>query len=81
MQKKDEVRDPFLKELFDKITQAELARRLSKPGRTVTRHAINQWKRVPSHHVQTVSEITGFPLKKVRSDLYDPEARKALAAA
>lgn len=72
-------RDPFLDELFEKIPQAELARRLTADngeGKTVTRMAVNQWKRVPDHWVRLVASYTGFPLKKVRADLYDPHYRK-----
>lgn len=79
MPKNAEGRDPFLDELFGAVSQAELARRLSTPKRPITRHAVNQWKRVPTHYVQAVSDM-GYPLKKVRKDLYDPEFRKAEAA-
>lgn len=80
MKKNAQGRDPFLDELFGDHSQAEIARTVSKPGKTVTRHAVNQWKKVPDQHVQAVADM-GYPLKKVRRDLYDPEFRKAMATA
>lgn len=80
MPKNAEGRDPFLDELFEKFSQAELARKLSTPKKPLTRMAINQWRKVPDHYVQAIADL-GYPLKKVRRDLFDPEFRKALSAA
>lgn len=39
----------------------------------VTRQAVDQWKRVPQHHVLTVERLTGVPRHVQRPDIYPQE--------
>jgi DNA invertase Pin-like site-specific DNA recombinase len=32
--------------------------------------AVSQWKRVPGHWVQIVSEVTGIPPEQIRPDIF-----------
>jgi hypothetical protein len=66
--------------IFDKVgSQAELARKLTADGKRISRAAICQWKRVPDDCVRLVAGYTGFSLKKIRPDLYDPDYKPGAA--
>lgn len=69
-------RDPILTEIFEKAAraagrtdgrggQAALAAALSTKERPITRMAVNQWTRVPDHHVRTIHRLYGVPMSRM----------------
>jgi DNA-binding transcriptional regulator YdaS (Cro superfamily) len=49
---------------------ADLARRLSRIGRRITRQGVSAWQRVPAARVVDVERVTGVPRHLLRPDLY-----------
>jgi hypothetical protein len=54
-----------LKLVLSKMTRAELARRLN-----IQRQSLTRWKRIPVHHVNRVSELTGFTREQILPSVY-----------
>lgn len=55
---------PEIALVFEKVTAAELAKRLG-----ITPQSIAQWQRVPPERIIDVERITGIPREQLRPDL------------
>lgn len=60
-------RPPVINDVF--IAYGGAVRVSEKLG--VTRSAVSQWRVIPFKYVRLISEETGIPREKLRSDLYD----------
>lgn len=65
MSKKTKTDEEGLALVLTKTTRAEIARVLGIKKQNLTR-----WKRVPSHHVAKISELTGLAREQILPSLF-----------
>lgn len=73
------ARDPIVIEAIEKMGGCTAAAakltawaRAKKLPQKIGKTAISNWERIPDRWVRGVHELTGFALKRLRADLYDP---------